>query len=333
MARARPASRSSVSSVTKPLTVAASFRGTFYPAEVDGALAAFIVDLEQEPRKTLPTRITVSVEMTAPTDDGLRSDEEGADLDDLLDQLTSRLAPFRAECVGFYDLRGVTTFVFYAAKASEAAVEKAIGKLAPYAPQILVQADPSWRFYIDALFPDAYAFQGIVNRSTLRELMDHGDELEEPRDIDHVATFPSEALASEAAETLEKASFAVESVGPAEEEGRFAVAFRRREVLDGLEADRFTAQVLDLILPLEGEYDGWSAQAVVAKAKRKAKPTAKAKAKAPAKTKPKAKAKAKATAPAKTKAKAPAKAKAKKATKAKAPAKTKTKAKTKAKRR
>jgi hypothetical protein len=204
----------------------------------------------------------------------------------------------------------VATFVFYATKAIDAAVEKAIGMLPPYAPQILVQSDPSWRFYIDALFPDAYAFQGIVNRSTLRELMEHGDELEEPRDIDHVATFPSEALAREAAENLEKASFAVESVGPAEEEGRFAVAFRRREVLDGLEADRFTAQILDLILPLEGEYDGWSAQAVVAPAKRKAKATAKAKAKpkkATAKPKPK-----KATAKAKPK-KATAKAKPKKA--------------------
>ena len=62
---------------------------TFYPADVDGSPAAFVVDLEQEPRPTHPSRITVSVSMLEPEPDGLRSEGEMEELDGLL----TRIAP------------------------------------------------------------------------------------------------------------------------------------------------------------------------------------------------------------------------------------------------
>jgi hypothetical protein len=293
-----------------PAEFTPAFAGTFYPADVDGAPAAFVVDLEQEPRASHATRITVSVSMLEPESDGLRSEGEMQDLDTLQTKLTERLARAAgADCVGFYDLRGVATFVFYAKKpitVAEATV--AIADTHPYEADVLVDEDPEWRFYIDALFPDAYALQGIWNRLIVDELESHGDELHEPRDVDHVATFPSTATAQKAAKKLGAAHFKVDGIGKADEDGRFEVAFHRAETLEEGKPDRFSSEILDIILPLDGEYDGWGAPAVTAPREKKAAKPAKAKpAKAKAAKPAKAKA-AKAAKPAKAK---PAKAKAK----------------------
>jgi hypothetical protein len=285
MARSQ-ASSSSTSSFTP------AFTGTFYPADVDGSPAAFVVDLEQEPRDTHPTRITISVPMLEPEPDGLRSETEMEDLDALQAKITERLAGAAgADCVGFYDLRGVTTFVFYAKKKIDAAeATLAIGDTHPYETDVLVDDDPEWRFYIDALFPDAYALQGIWNRLIVDELESHGDHLYEPRNVDHVATFPSYAVAQKAAKQLAAAHFAIDGIGDADEEDRFEVAFHRSETLEEGKPDRFSAEILDIVLPLDGEYDGWGAPAVGGKKKKSA---AKTKAKAaPKKKEPKKTAKA-----------------------------------------
>ncbi|MDB4934647.1 MAG: uncharacterized protein JWP87_1619 [Labilithrix sp.] len=298
-----------------------AFTGTFYPADVDGSPAAFVVDLEQEPRDTLPTRVTVSVPMHEPEPDGLRSEGEMEDLDTLQTKLTERLADAAgAECVGFYDLRGVATFVFYAKKkltTAEATV--AIADTHPYEAEVQVDEDPEWRFYIDALFPDAYALQGIWNRLIVDELESHGDQLHEPRDVDHVATFPSTAAAQKAAKKLTAAHFEVDGIGKADEDGRFELAFHRSETLEEGKPDKFAAEILDIVLPLDGEYDGWGAPAVSDEKPAKKKTAAKKK---PAPAKKKAAPAKKKAAPAKKKA-APAKTKAAPAKKKAAPAKKK----------
>jgi len=324
MARSKASSSGKSSKSKAPSSPAAfspAFVGTFYPADVDGSPAAFVVDLEQEPRSSHPTRITVSVPMLEPETDGLRSEGEMQDLDTLQTKLTERLARVSgADCVGFYDLRGIATFVFYAKKpitAAEATV--ALADTHPYEADVLVDEDPEWRFYIDALFPDAYALQGIWNRLIVDELESHGDELHEPRDVDHVATFPSTATAQKAAKQLAAMHFKVDGIGKADEDGRFELAFHRAETLEEGKPDRFSSEILDIILPLDGEYDGWGAPAVgpgEKKKKKAAKPAAKAAKKKAAKAKaakPAAKkkaakpaAKAKAAKPAKKKAAKPA---------------------------
>ncbi len=262
---------------------------TFYPAEVDGSPAAFVVDLEQEPRKALSTRIVVAVPMRDPTDDGLRSEDEMAALDGVQEKIADRLGKAHsAEHVGFYDLNGATTLVFYAPdKTTAASVAKAIGDIGPYALDVHVAKDAEWRFYIDVLFPDAYALQGIWNRALIDELESHGDELEEPRDVDHLVTFPSKALAEKAAKRLEGAHFHLDGIDPHEEEkGRYAVTFHRSETLEGDKPNQFSAEILDLILPLDGEYDGWGSPAVGGEqAAPKPKPKKSAKASKPKPTK------------------------------------------------
>lgn len=239
---------------------------TFYPAEVDGEPAAFVVDLEREPRNDLRTRIVVGIPMRDPSENGLRSDDETGTLDRVQEMIMRRLeAAYAAELVGFYDLKGTATLVFYA-KAGEitpASVAEVVGDIGPYGIDVHVADDPEWAFYIDALFPDDYALQGIWNRALVSELEANGDALEEPRQVDHLARFGSKADAEKAGKGLVKAGFHLDDLAKDEtEEDRWALTFHRQETLEGDKPNRFSAEVLDIVLPFGGEYDGWGAPAV-----------------------------------------------------------------------
>jgi hypothetical protein len=131
-----------------------------------------------------------------------------------------------------------------------------------------------------------------------------------------VATFPSVAAAKQAEKKLVAAHFEIDGLGDADEQGRYELAFHRSETLEEGKPDRFSAEILDIVLPLDGEYDGWGAPSVGGKKKSAAKKKTAAK-------KPKKKAAAKKKAATKKK---PAK---KTATKKRAAAKKKAAAKTK----
>jgi hypothetical protein len=288
----------------------------FYLSDVEGSPASFNIDLEQEPQKALSTRIIVSVAMFAPNEIGLRSEAETAALDDVHEVLVSRLEKaFRAVHVGSYDLKGATTLVFYARdKATAQAVAVASGDLGEYAIDVHVEKDADWSFYDDVLFPDDYALHAIYNREFVDELEANGDVLEEPRDVDHLVMFPSMAAAQKGARRLQEANFEIDVIEADErEEGCFALYFHRSDSLDGDRANWFSEEILDVVLPLGGEYDGWELPPLGADDGYEDEPVTAPK-KAAAKTAPVAK-----TAPAK---KAPAKkAAAKKAAAKKAPAK------------
>ena len=301
---------------------------TFYPAEVDGDPAAFVVDLEQEPRNDLRTRIVVAVPMRDPSEDGLRSDDETGTLDRVQEMIMNRIEEaYSAVLVGFYDLKGTATLVFYAksGKITPAAVAQAVGDIGPYGIDVHVADDPEWTFYIEVLFPDDYALQGIWNRALVAELEANGDTLDEPRQVDHLARFSSKAEAEKAAKALSAAHFKIDDIGEDEtEKGAaitcWAVAFHRKETLEDDKPNRFSAEVLDIILPFDGEYDGWGAPAVTGEEDEEEVPPSgehekpsvappPMKKKAPAKKAPAKKAKAspkKKTVAAKTKKKAPA---------------------------
>ena len=281
---------------------------TFYPAEIDGAAAAVVVDLLAEPDKTLPHRIAVRVSLKKPDEEGLRSEDEERALDALEQTMADRLAKaFGARWVGFYDHAGTSTLVYYAKKSgTHDDVVKALGDLRGYKPAAQVEKDAEWSFFTDQLYPDAFALQGILNRVTLGELDQAGDDVHATREVDHAASFESKAAADKAASALSKKGFHVHA--PKKTEDGIAIEFHRADSLGDGRIDEVTDEILEIVLGEGGDYDGWGAPVVEAKAKAPAKKAA------PAKKEP-----AKKAAPAK---KAPAKkAPAKKAPAKKAPAK------------
>jgi regulator of RNase E activity RraB len=91
---------------------------------------------------------------------------------------------------------------------------------------------------------------------------EHKDRPEVVREIDHLVLFPDEARARQAATAFAKLGYRVDPVRKRKERGgtqAWAVEFHRDDRLDGNRPHEITGEILDIIVPLGGDYDGWGA--------------------------------------------------------------------------
>lgn len=237
----------------------------FYLSRLGEDPASFVVDLNAQPQASHPMRLQLRVPLLKPRADGLRDREELEPMSQLEDRLVDALeAKLDAIYVGRLVARGATEFFFYLPQHAEqrlADLEALLGNTAPYSLEYLAEADGEWRVYTQLLYPDPYSYQAIANRSLLEQLEQAGDQLAISRLVDHLAYFASRAQAKEAVTRLTAAGFATDDVTPSED-GRFGLQFHRDDALAEGQADAFVAEVLDIILPLDGDYDGWGCPVV-----------------------------------------------------------------------
>jgi hypothetical protein len=90
---------------------------------------------------------------------------------------------------------------------------------------------------------------------------EHDDRPELVREVDHVAFFPSADALELAAARLLALGYRVDppTTATLDTAGKWQLAFHRDEALHGGRADAFTWEILDVIVPLGGDYDGWGA--------------------------------------------------------------------------
>jgi hypothetical protein len=132
-----------------------------------------------------------------------------------------------------------------------------IGSIAPYRLDWFVEEDASWEQY-GQLFPNSYAIEIIMNRRLLQRREQAGDRAELPRPIDHAATFPTREAAEAASVALAARGFAVrEPVG--RDDGSWLLELVRVDVCAPPRPDEVSFEILQIIEPLDGNYDGWGA--------------------------------------------------------------------------
>jgi hypothetical protein len=253
-----------------------------YESRIEDRRIIFVLDMaaaEYAPLESHPVRLQVRVAMRSPREDGLRSPDESDDLHALEDTIVSRLeSGTDAVYVGRFVTGGYTTFVFYAPTPFDEREDKPlaiIGDLSPYRAHWASREDPDWEFYAEFLYPDAYACQTMMNRRLLEVFVEKSDRLEAVREIDHFAFFPSELQARTAATGLRALGFRTDTPERATEEGgdgsyqsedeeRWSLQFHRNDHLADGRPNEFCHEILEVILPQEGEYDGWGAPHVSA---------------------------------------------------------------------
>jgi len=243
----------------------------FYMTMIDDKPASIVVDLAAgaaAPVATHPVLLGIRVPMRNPRPDGLRDGEELDALAELEDSFTDRLV---AEVDALYAGRivhdGDTTLYYYAPAEHRQRLDDDLpavtGDPGEYEPEWWVDDDPDWQLYDELLAPGPYDVQTIWNRRLIQVFVEKGDHLGEPREIDHAATFPTEEQAERASAALTVAGFRCDDVerpdDPDDEDSGWRVEFHRDDSLAEGRPDEFVAEILDIILEEEGDYDGWGA--------------------------------------------------------------------------
>jgi len=239
-----------------------------YLTQVEGDIPlAVVLDMavaQHGPLPSHPLRLMVRVPLQHPRPDGLRDASEqeamGAVEDSLVETLTAKLD---AIFVGRFMAEGVVTFGFYLPEASRTRAEHLDRELPPlggYSAEGALADDPDWEFYFDFLFPDRFSHQVMMNRQVLANLVEAGDHLQSPREIDFFAYFPSRPQADEAMVTLDKAGYRSDAPEASDERPaaqRWSLQFHRHDRLADGRADELCHEILTLLAPHEGVFDGW----------------------------------------------------------------------------
>jgi hypothetical protein len=168
----------------------------FYMMRVDNKPASVFGNFGlagEAPKQDKPWLLLVFVQLKFPNDDGLTTKEEADDLWKLEDALVSAVQQqLDAEFVGRITTDSRRDFFFYAPREQSLDVVVA-GALAPlgYSFDSDARRDPDWRFYFDTLYPSPVDWNVILNRRVIKNLIDNGDDLSQPRRVHHYVFFTS----------------------------------------------------------------------------------------------------------------------------------------------
>jgi hypothetical protein len=241
-----------------------------YFTQLEDRPASFVLDLAaaaHAPVATHGLRLGIRIPMKMPREDGLRDGEELPALSALEDRFVEALEQkVDAIYVGRIVHDGHTTLYLYVPAEHQEALKdlpSLTGDPGEYEPMWGVAEDPDWGLYLEFLSPGPYDAQSIWNRRLVQIFTEKGDRLDVPREIDHMAYFPSRERADEAGTALAAVGFRIDDLDePDTEDGAWGLQFHRDDALAEGRPDEFVGEILDIILDLEGDYDGWGASHV-----------------------------------------------------------------------
>lgn len=239
-----------------------------YFSQIEDRPASFVIDLAagtHAPVATHPVRLTLRIPMKIPRPDGLRHRDEMDALGALEDRFVAALEQgVDAIYVGRVVHGGMTTMYLYVPAQHRAALDQLpsiTGSPGDYEPSWSIADDADWGAYLEFLAPGPYDRQTIWNRRLLQVFAEKGDRADQPREVDHLAFFPSREAAERAGEALRTAGFRTDEIDEQAERG-FGLQFHRDDHLGEGRADEFVFEILDIVLEEEGSYDGWGAMHV-----------------------------------------------------------------------
>lgn len=245
-----------------------------YMVDLNGQPGSCVVDLgwaEEGPDESRPVCSLLRVPLAEPGDDGLGTEEEIDRLhaieDETLDSVLDRLGLVMVATVRG---AGAIDYWFYGpTDRAEELLDAAAEAFEGYEVEGGSQEDAEWKQYFEALYPDRHGMRQIGDQRVLVALAEAGDKSEVPRDIEHVALFPSKQTAEGFAAKVGEEGFRIDRVEEVEqdpEEGadndeadgpRWCVEFANESAAELADILPVTAHLEDLADECGGAYDGW----------------------------------------------------------------------------
>ena len=218
--------------------------------------------LEFEPKVKYTKKIQFSVMLKNPDENGLPTKEEEETLYKIEDLLESIIKEKEGILAGFlrWDKR-LSVFAYVEdEKGYEEAFSDSLKEQFPdYEYKFWVDEDKEWETYFNALYPDKYNYQGILNDRLIYQIQMDGDTMV-PRVLEHCLYFKTKEKRKEFLEKVETEGFrriderADEVVDETNEYPYQLVVGREDDFKD---TNRVTWYLMETAEELDGEYDGW----------------------------------------------------------------------------
>ena len=233
----------------------------------DGQLASVRLNLglallEFDPQVKYTKRIQLSVMLKNPDENGLPTKGEEETLYQIEDLVESIIKEKEGILAGFlrWDKR-LSIFAYVEdEKGYEEAFAVALKEQFPgYEYKFWVDDDEEWETYFNALYPDKYEYQGILNIRLIYQIQMDGDTMV-PRVLEYCLYFKTKEKRKEFLEKVETEGFrriderADEVVDETNEYPYQLVVGREDDFKD---TNRVTWYLMELAEELEGYYDGW----------------------------------------------------------------------------
>ena len=218
--------------------------------------------LEFDPQEKYTKRIQLSVMLKNPDENGFPTKEEEETLyqiEDLLDSIIKEKEGILAAFLRWDKRLSVFTYV-EDEKGYEEAFAVALKEQFPdYEYKFWVDEDNEWETYYNALYPDKYNYQGILNNKLIYQIQMDGDTMV-PRVLDHCLYFKTKEKRKEFLEKVETEGFRriderADEVVDETNEYPYQIVVGRED--DFHNVNRVTWYLMELAEELEGYYDGW----------------------------------------------------------------------------
>lgn len=119
--------------------------------------------------------------------------------------------------------------------------------------------DTKWEMYLYNLYPDAYGLLSIQNRHTIQSLMDAGDDLNIPREVEHYLFFQTKTSLQRVVTQCQIHEFTIKAyVTEDESDYAYGVIFTKIESIEPQIVHETTTMLYELALQEHGLYEGWS---------------------------------------------------------------------------
>lgn len=156
---------------------------------------------------------------------------------------------------------GWAEFYFYApqSKRFENLSSEVMSRHGGYVYERGSSRDGKWEMYSDNLYPDAYGLLSIQNRHTITALVEAGDDLSIPREVEHYLFFQTKSAMERAVSQLASHGFEVkEYVTDDESDYAYGVILIKNESITADVVEETTTSLYESAMQEHGHYEGWS---------------------------------------------------------------------------
>lgn len=155
-----------------------------------------------------------------------------------------------------------TSYEHFKDAVRDVSLQHSVGATRARRAMVKSEHDSSWRFVREQVLPDRYQYQWIQDRRVVEAMAQGGDQIDEPRTIDHSLYFRSVEAREQFATEVQALGFETDVATDGDGMVRHGLIVRRD---DPVTLDHIHDVVRDLIQRAEargGQYDGWGAPLV-----------------------------------------------------------------------